>query len=181
MIVDELLDDIPSLDTKCLALNDDFTVGFNSEYHLESYWDKEDEILNNLSVLRAPEKSFTTRRHFVIAERYITPLGEFEKESYQRRELLLPLSCYNIVHAKEYFLAAQTYTDNKFHRLYMNEIRIYWGYEFYPDEFNYPSIVGGWINDYIGGVNMALVILDSLPFKSYVTRGFKASSYIPHV
>jgi hypothetical protein len=63
----------------------------------------------------------------------------------------------------------------------MNEIRIYWGYEFYPDEFNYPSIVGGWINDYIGGVSMALVILDSLPFKSYVERGFKASSYEPHV
>jgi len=181
LIVDRLLDDIPSLDTECLALNDDFTAGFTEDYHLESYWDKEDEVLNELSVLRAPEKSFSTRFYFVIAERYITPFGEFSKESYQRRELLLPLACYNIVHAKEYFIAAQTYTDNKFHRLYMNEIRLYWGYEFYPEEFNYPSIVGGWINDFIGGVNMSLTILDNLPFKSYVSRGFKAASYRPSV
>jgi hypothetical protein len=181
MIVDALLDDIPSLETECLALNDDFTAGFTDEYHLESYWDKEDEILGNLSIIRAPEKSFSTRWYFVIAERYVTPFDEYPKESYQRRELLLPLACYNIVHAKEYFIAAQSYTDNKYHRLYMNEIRIYWGYEFYPEEFNYPALVGGWISDYIGGVHMGLTILEQLPFKSYVTRGFKASCFEPSV
>lgn len=181
MIVDELLDDIPELNTMCIVLNDDFTAGFDDDYHLESYWDKEDEILEGLSIIRAPEKSFVTQWYFVIAERYITPFGEHPKESYQRRELLLPLTCYNIVHAKEYFLAAQTYTDNKFHRLYLNEIRIHWGYEFYPEEFNYPSFVGGWLNDYIGGINMGLVTLDELPYKSYVARGFNASNYRPSV
>jgi hypothetical protein len=181
LIVNELVDDIPELDTRELALNDDFTVGFNDEYHLDSYWDKEDEILEKLSIIRAPEKSFTTRYCFVIAENYITNQGLDPKESYQRRELLLPLTCYNITHAKEYFIAAQSYTNNDLHRLYLDEIRSYWGYEFYPDEFMYPYRVGGWINDFIGGVDMSLVIIDKLPLKDYVFRGFKASGCHPYI
>jgi len=181
LIVNELIDDIPELDTRELALNDDFTVGFNDEYHMDSYWDKEDEVLEKLSIIRAPEKSFTTRYCFVIAENYITNAGMDPKESYQRRELLLPLTCYNVTHAKEYFIAAQSYTNNDLHRLYLDEIRSYWGYEFYPDEFTYPHRVGGWINDYIGGVDMTLVIIDSLPLKDYVYRGFEAAKQNPYI
>lgn len=177
MIIDELINDIPTLNAGCLALNDDFTVGFDDSYHMESYWDKEDEILDDLGIIRAPEKSFYSRNNFVIAERYVNCFGEDPKESYQRRELLLPLACYNIVHAKEYSIAAQSYTDNKLHDVYMDEIRDYWGYEFYPTEFDYPAKVGGWVNDYVGGCDMTMVILDELPYKNYVYGGYNAYKY----
>lgn len=179
-IVNELINDIPEFESHCLCLNDDFVVGFNDEYHLESYWDMEDEIMEKLSIIRAPEKSFRSRDRFVLAERYFTPTGEDKKVSYQLRELLLPLACANITHAKEYFLAAQNYVASDLVPFYMNEIQSYWGYEFFPTEFNYPSFCGGWINEKINSVNMGLVLLDSLDFKSYVCRGFKASIYRHH-
>lgn len=169
-----LLDDIPHLDMDILCLNDDFVAGFKDDYHLESYWDMEDEVMGKLSIIRQPDKSFRSYNCFVLAERYFTNGREFEKESYQRRELLLPLACANITHAKEYFISAQTYVNSKYVPIYMEEILSYWGYEFYPMEFSYPSKVGGWINEKINTVDLTFKILDSLDFKSYVSRGFKA-------
>jgi len=174
-IVDEIIDDIADFRGDCIALNDDYVVGFQDEYHLEAYWDKEDEVLSKLSVLRQPSKSFRSEKRFVIAERYFTIEGEYEKISYQLRELLLPLACANVTHAKEYFTAAQTYVDSSLVPRYMEDIRAYWGYEFFPDEFMYPSKVGGWINSKIGGIDLTLKLLDNLPYNSMIPRGFKAA------
>jgi len=175
LITDELEVDIPSLDCDCLTINDDFVAGFNDEYHLESYWEKEDEVMSFLGILRQPDKSFRSHMSYVLAERYITQLGEYEKISYQLRELLLPLACANVTHAKEYFIAAQSYVNHNLVPQYLNEILSYWGYEFYPTEFNYPSKVGGWINEHIEGVDTTFLQLDELPLKSYVFRGFQAA------
>lgn len=163
------------LEGDTLSLNDDFVAGFHTLEDLETYWDEEDLVFDELSIKRSPQKSFHVRNRFVLAERYFTHSGEFEKTSYQLRELLLPLACANIVHAKEYFSAAQTYTNPKFVGKYIGEIASYWGYEFYPKEFNYPTIVGGWINEKINSVDMALVMLEQLDYKSYVNRGYKAA------
>jgi len=175
MTTDALLSDMPLVDSRVLCINDDFVAGFQSEYHMESYWDKESELMELLSIIRAPEKSFSSYKHFVLAERYFTPDGEYEKISYQRRELLLPLACANVTHAKEQYKAAQVYVNSTLVQLYMSEIRTYWGYEFYPTEFTCPSVVGGWINEHINSVDLSLLTLDQLDIKSYHYRGFKAS------
>jgi hypothetical protein len=175
LIVDELENDMPYIDSSALCINDDFVAGFKVLEDLEAYWDKEDEVMADLAILRQPDKSFYSRKRFVIAERYFYLGAEYEKISYQLRELLLPLACANVTHAKEYFVAAQTYVKSKLVPQYLNEIRDYWGYEFYPTEFSYPSKVGGWINEKINSVDMTLVMLDQLELKSYVYRGFKAS------
>lgn len=177
LITDEIRDDIPEFLGEELILNDDFVVGFNDEYHQESYWDKEDEVLSGLSIIRAPEKSFLTMRNFVIAERYVTYYGEWKKDSYQRRELLYPLTCYNIVQAKQYFISAQKYTDSVYRDKYIGEIAEYWGYEFFPTEFSYPYAVGGWVLDKSYGIDLSLKSIEELPYKSYVRRGFNACSY----
>jgi hypothetical protein len=176
ILLDELENDLPLIESRCLTINDDFVAGFKVLEDLEAYWEKEDEVLSDLSIIRQPEKSFYSYRRFVIAERYFCFSVEYEKISYQLRELLLPLCCANVTHAKEYFVAAQTYVKSKLVPLYLSEIRNYWGYEFYPTEFIYPSKVGGWINEKINSVDMTLVMLDQLDLKSYVFRGFKAAT-----
>jgi hypothetical protein len=175
LILDELADDFPFIESLPLTINDDFTAGFRSSSDLELYWDKEDEIMDDLSIFRSPDKSFYCYERFVLAERYFTVSGEYEKTSYQQRELLLPLACANITHAKEYFSSVQTYVNSKFVGKYVNEIRDYFGYEFYPMEFFYPTIVGGWINEKVNSVDMSLLLLDQLDLKSYVYRGYNAS------
>jgi hypothetical protein len=174
-IIDELTNDLPDIYSKMLCINDDFTAGFNSEEHLDAYWDKEDEVMSQLSLLREPTKSFKSEKRFVLAERYFTVSGEYEKTSYQLRELLYPLTCYNIVHAKEYFSAAQVFCDQKYVNRYICDIVSYWGYELYPNEFSYPTIASGWINERINGVDMSLILLDKLPFNSFVCRGIESA------
>jgi len=175
MIVNRLSNDIPEISADCLCLNDDFVVGFSDDYHKDEYWDMEDVVMDQLSILRAQEKSFESEYKFVIAERYITDSGEYKKESYQRRELLYPLTCYNIVHAKEYFISAQSYTSYKYRDDYIGEIMSYWGYEFFPNEINFPAKLGGWINDKINGVDMTLVISDRLEYNCFFAKVFFAA------
>lgn len=163
-------------ESKCLALNDDFTCGFQNLDDLETYWDEEDDVMSELGILRQPEKSFYCYGSFVIAERYFTPWGEYEKTSYQLRELIYPLACYNLLHAKEYFISAQAYSNSKLVQNYLGDIMTYWGYEFFPEEFNYPAVVGGWINERVNSVDLSFLILDELSYNTKICRGFKAAS-----
>lgn len=174
MVKDKMLDNIGEVESEPLVLNDDNVVGFNSIYHAEEYWDIEEEVLDGLSLIREPTKSFISTYSFVLAERYFFHRAEYKKESYQRRELMLPLACYNIVHAKSYFCSAQLYCHTEYRDKYLERVASYWGYEFFPTESNYPSLVGGWVNEKIEGVDLALLYLDELPYKSYVSRGFFA-------
>jgi len=180
MILDELRDDMPFIHGEVLCINDDMTVGFKELSDLEAYWDKEDEVMSDLSLLREPTKSFYSHYRFVLAERYFTVFGEYEKISYQLRELLLPLACVNVTHAKEYFSSVQTYVNSKLTPKYIDEIYNYWGYEFYPKEFKYPTKVGGWINEKVNSVDMTLKIMDQLDYSHLHYRGFKASKVKLH-
>jgi hypothetical protein len=177
VVMDRIMDDTAMEidDVGIAVLNDDYVSAFKSDYHASEYWDTEDEVLEELSILREPTKSFRSLNRFVIAERYFNDETEYVKESYHRRELLLPMACYNIVHAKEYFSAAQLFTHNSYRNEYLERICNYWGYEFFPTEFEYPLLVGGWLNERTEGVDMSLVSLETLPYKSYVARGFNAT------
>lgn len=179
LIIYDLTNLVPDLYSKMLCINDDFVAGFKDADTIFEYWNMEDIIMDKLSIIREPTKSFCSDRCFVLAERYFYSGSEYEKTSYQLRELLLPLSCFNVTHAKEYFVSAQTYCSSKYALRYLDEIRDYWGYEFYPTEFHYPHVVGGWINEKVNSVDLSLVSLEELELKSYVFRGMKASNVSP--
>lgn len=176
LIIYELASMYPNMYSKMLCINDDFVAGFRDNESIHEYWNMEDEIMDKLSIIREPTKSFCSDWCFVLAERYFYSGTEYEKTSYQLRELLLPLACFNVTHAKEYFVSAQTYCSSKYALRYLDEIRDYWGYEFYPTEFHYPHVVGGWINEKVNSVDLSLVSLEELDLKSYVFRGMRASN-----
>lgn len=161
-------------DWEVLALNDDYVAAFQNDEDAAEYWDVEDEILSDLQIIRQNDKSFITHYCFVIAERYIYYESEYPKVSYQRRELYLPLACINVVQAKEYFISCQAYVDVEQIENVKQEIFEYWGFEFYPNEFNSPYLLGGWVLNKYYDVDMTLYVMDSIDIKSYHSRAFAA-------
>jgi len=169
----------PDAKARCLCLNDDFVVGFDDDDIVDEYWDVEGEIFDELSLIRADDKSFRSYCRYVIAERYFTNLGEDRKESYQLRELLLPLAAYNITHAKEHFLSTQSVVESQHVEKYLGELISYWGYEFYPTEAQTPYQIGGWLNLKLNRNDLSLLEIDSIELKDYHYRGYNATTVSP--
>jgi hypothetical protein len=164
----------------CLALNDDFVVGFEEDDSAEEYWNAEDEIMSYLGILRSPEKSFMTESRFTIAERYFFENSEHKKESYVLRELYLPLAASTIAQAKEAFASTQVTLSHERIEVIMKEIIDYWGYEFFEKESLYPFLCGGWYNPHFKGVDLSLVYLEDLPFNQNVSAAIVAVGERPH-
>lgn len=162
-----------------LALNDDFLVGFGNSEDFEAYNYAEDIIFPKLGLLRHRKKSFYSEDCFVIAERYYhMNLESIEKkESYHRREILNCFACTNIVQAKQQTSSCVTYANIDIARSYLEEIVSFWGYEFFPEEINYPYMFGGWFTLNMGGVNFDLVELERLPFGNKIIRAYNACRY----
>jgi len=158
-----------------LTHNDDAIIGTQKSFEIEEYWEKEEEILVGLGLLRNPKKSFYGKNFGVFIERYFSkdiPTMN-RKDSYQRRELMIAFAATNIVHAKQ-IVSSQVYLDKQYIQLKLEEIINYWGYEFFPEEVNYPAFCGGWYNEAIYGVSTDLRRLDELPYDSRVYRAYKA-------
>lgn len=179
MTVDRIRGMFPDIKSDCLCLNDDFVAGFEDDSVVDEYWDEEGQIFEELSIIRADDKSFRSYGCYVIAERYFSNLGEDKKVSYQLRELLLPLAGYNITHAKEQFISVQSVISSDLMDRYLGEIISYWGYEFYPSEAQTPYKIGGWLNLRIEKVDFTLVEIEHLELKSYHYRGFEAVKVSP--
>lgn len=164
----------PTFKGDCLALNDDFTAAFTLEEHLDLYWEEEDKIMKGLSLLRSNEKSFMSKNHFVIAERFFFNAVEVKKASYQLRTQLISLAAPNISAAKKHFSLSQMEGDLALSRFYLHEIVSYWGYEFFPEEVNYPLHFGGWSCSNMSGVNLTLIEMEGLPYDSRVLKAYLA-------
>jgi hypothetical protein len=130
-----------------LFQNDDCIFFSTEAEKLELFAEIDDEVLTSLGLLRKKNKSFFTQRGAVFCEEYL-PTQLNVKESIRRRNCLLPLTAVNIVHAK----SLSTFSDKEFFDNYFAEIIQYWGYEFYQEEYLYPSFLGGWLNDSFLGV-----------------------------
>jgi hypothetical protein len=136
-----------------LAMNDDIVIGIEDEDDLETIVDLDYIICSQNGLIVNKRKSFTSERRFVVIERY-WPLSEYEKESYQRREVLLPLCACNITHAKSVFSSSVINSSDLVIDDYFKELISFWGYEFFEDEFKYPPSVGGWFSKCINGVSL---------------------------
>jgi hypothetical protein len=114
----------------------------------------------------------------VIGEEYFPrPLNT--KESYLRAEILQSLVCVNIAHAKGLINSSVSHTTMRFWEIYKEEIISYWGCEFFPTEYQYPYLCGGWVSDTLLGISLDLINLEKLPYKRYVYAAFKAGQIHP--
>jgi len=158
-----------------LTHNDDIIFGFKKSSDLEEFWSTEEGILEELSILRNPQKSFRARRAGVFIEKYFYEYRSTisRKESYQRRELLLALTANNIVHAKQ-MVSSLVYIEDEIILFNFPEVLSYWGYEFWKDEHLYPALCGGWFNRSIYGISLDLKVLDDLPFNDKVEKAYEA-------
>jgi len=113
-------------------------------------------ILEELGLIRNKSKSFTARGG-VFCECFLPPSCD-TKESFKRRECLLPLTASNIVHAKSMFtLINLEFVDN-----YYGEIVRKFGYEFYPEEHEFTPEFGGWIPFKINRLNTDLLRMEDI-------------------
>jgi len=124
--------------------NDDMIWGFQEkDIDLDTLFFEDYNICSGLGLKPKASKSFLSPVGGVFCEEYFHKGNKFlnEKESYTRRNLVLSYSACNIVQAK-YMVSS---VANSF--AYPDELRkimVYWGYEFFDKEFEYPTIFGGW-------------------------------------
>jgi hypothetical protein len=161
--------------TKCLALNDDFTVGFMSYEDREIYWDIEGKLMDQLGLIRNLKKSYFSETVFVIAERYGKNREFGRKLSYKISEILKCLACVNITHAKSLFSSIVQMVEPDILQTYMKEIVSFWGYEFFPEEVKYPTFCGGWFSTSLKGLSLELLTLEREPYNILIQKAFEAS------
>jgi hypothetical protein len=162
-----------SFDGACLALNDDYVARLDSEEDVDIYLDIEDQVCKDFCIAREPKKSFYCRGSFVLAEIYF-PKEHNIKESYVRRNILNAFSCVNITHAKQYINSLIKTENVDIFESYKEEIIAYFGYEFFPEEMNYPTIFGGWVSSTLEGVSLDLLELEELPYNNKICRAYNA-------
>lgn len=164
----ELIDD-----SDMLAINDDFVAGFKSSEEFEIYYDIERTVMKDLSILTEYNKSWYNNFYFVIAEIYNSEYMN-RKESYWRGTFLRSLSCINIVQAKQIINSTVGSDNFEYYENYEKEIIDFWGYEFFDEEYKYPSSFGGWHSCKISGVCLDFLELDKLEYTSSVCRSYFA-------
>jgi hypothetical protein len=167
-------DGLPFYDIDYLCINDDIVISVPPE-DAERYWDAEHIVLESLGIIRNNKKSFCMDNAFVLAEKYITPIADFnDKLYYQAREFLNAFAAVNVTHAKSLVQSSVHMVDSRITRLYIGKIISFFGYEFFPDEYKYPSYCGGWYTSTIGGVDLGYLILEELDYNKLVYASFKA-------
>jgi len=161
-----------------LTENDDIIIGFNNSTEMWSYWNKEEEILNSLSLIRNPKKSFYGHAG-VFLERYFTknvPSTIGQKDSYKLREVLMSLTAHNITQAK-FMISSLTWLETDILDKYMEEILSFWGWEFFPEEIEYPATLGGWYNRSIFGIRLDLDNLEESDYNIKIYKAFQACKH----
>jgi len=88
-------------------------------------------------------------------------LTKFNQENQTRQfsNLISPLDCVNITHAKEMYSNLHKKfwgLDDRDHQMAMQCLLHYWGYEFHPEEQLLPFEYGGWVKESQHGLNPAL-------------------------
>lgn len=142
---------------KPLFLNDD-CIFFFKEYNeiIDFFEEYDDTVLTNLGLIRNKSKSFAAKGG-VFCECFLPEYTD-KKESFKRRECMLPLTATNICHAKSMFtLINLEFMDN-----YFQEIVTKFGYEFFPDEKDYTPEFGGWIPYKTNRLNLDLIRIEDI-------------------
>jgi hypothetical protein len=162
-----------------LFYHDDAAIGFENYDDSLVYDSIEDEVMNWYGQIKAKSKSFAGPS-FVLCERY-SDYSMNEKTSMQLYMAYLPMTAINIAHAKDLFLQSYKYIDHIDWKEALKDLVDRWGYEFYPDEVNYPYSMGGWLPSYYLGVDVVFATYDTFTNKQlkamYASRLFNVPLY----
>jgi len=149
-------------DISAMFLNDDCEIGIENENDLADFIDVDDEILTRFQIIRSNKKS-TYGRSTVFCEVYYEEGVDLsDKQSYKLNEIYQTFAQQNITAAKGLVsnLSSQILVSDI--RDYLKDIVSFWGYEFYPGEYERPYSLGGWISPTLMGVKLDALYCDQV-------------------
>jgi hypothetical protein len=173
MIINELevSEDENEVNIDYLFVNDDITIGLQSVEAIDSWYREETIIFKGLSLLRKDSKSRFTKSSFCVAENYM-PRSLNRKEAYYRGAIL-QAQLYDIVTAKMYLSSLYQFPLELVEE-YIEMIATKVGYEFFKDEYKYPTFCGGWYNVSLCNFSFDLLRLEKLEYSEKVYRAYRA-------
>jgi len=141
-----------------LFYHDDTEIGFTHESDFHEFDEVEDIVMSRYGQIKNKKKSFFGNQG-VLCERYS---GKYnQKNSMIRYMLTLPFAAVNITHAKNIWIQGFHHFTREEWLPYLNKLVAYWGYEFIPNEIEYPASFGGWIPSRFSQVDTSFVNLSS--------------------
>lgn len=163
------------------AFNDDYCCIIPDDM-VDEYWSIEGDIFEGLSLIRREDKSFFSTKGLVFCEIYVRKedRGFAEKKLSLTRTILLSFAFDYIYEAKDYINSLSGQYDQSLEK-YMEEILTFWGYEFFPEEYQYPYLFGGWRSEKFLGYSIELKFLEDLEYDSRVYGAYMASKVRPFV
>jgi hypothetical protein len=151
-----------------LTHNDDIIIGFKNEEDLLNFWDAEDVVCKELSLLRNPKKSFYGKEGFFL-ETYTFDGNICQNRFHHSIEAYSTFKCVNISHAKSHVRSLKEIDESL-----LKEIITKFGYEFFPDEYMFPASLGGWRSHILRNVDLSLIRLNELYFNLDIVRAYIA-------
>lgn len=148
--------------------NDDIILSFKDSESLQNFWDAEDIVCKELSLIRNPKKSFWGKSG-VFLEVYNFMDRILPDSFHDEIELLSTFKCVNVTHAKHHYNSIKKHDDS-----ILFELILTFGYEFFEDEHLYPFRFGGWVGRKHNGISLDLLDLDKLPYSDRVCRAYIA-------
>jgi len=140
------------------ATNDDMIVGGPEERVL--HFQQVDVVTNHaLGMFYKDTKSGITQSGFVFCEEYWLDGELLQKEGLVTMALLAGKYACNVVQAKDYVhsvLMAYSSVDSDKIRQIVREVQSVYDWEFSEQEVDWPYLFGGWLPQYIDGVDHSL-------------------------
>jgi len=152
-----------------LAWNDDFVARFSTEEECIEYFECEREVFEKYSAIRKDEACFYGEGFYHFLENYFGGGQVNSKRIYKIFLMLQAMLCPNISIAKLYISSIESVIERDIFNLAMEEIITFFGYEFFPEEIQFPVSLGGWVSGILNGVDMSLTydIENSDALKAY--------------
>jgi len=156
------------------ALNDDMAVMLKSNEDLIEYYSLDVEICTKLGLHLNLQKSFYSEGGCYFLETYyLKTMDNFNnKESYDLKMLYNVLRMPNISLAKN--LAASINTNEVRRIKFASIYEKYWGYEFFKNESQYPSELGGWFSHTYLDCSLTLFTIDKQGYNPYLNKAYQA-------
>jgi hypothetical protein len=156
IIINELLDkDTLQGKIDAIFLNDDASIGFETEDDFDTYIDFEEDVFERYGLLRKLSKSHKGLL-LIFCENYFcrTVPNISRKTSYKLTEIFNIFAAQNIVHAKMISGNLSKHILLRDIDYFMDDITRFWSYEFYPEEAKKPTLFGGWLSPAIQGIRI---------------------------
>lgn len=135
-----------------LFYNDDAMITFGSEHDALLFIEHDGDVLEDCGIMRAEDK--TVLGHMGKFVEIYSPPSFNVKDSYSKTLILSPFAACNITHAKEMVSSlAVLLSGTQLEHLIIDLVN-FWGFEFYAEEWRYPTLFGGWYSPHYKEVRL---------------------------